>query len=421
MTSESDPAADALAEALAKAGLGGVAPPAPADPLSAALAAAGLADTVPGAPAPPQVGGGIVVTTPEEDDAPEALPHWPPGIATGVGSMPGTDVRESAAIVAGEVGAMPYLPELPARGVGADMIGRTAGLLVDIAVEVVPTGYRVTQRPGRDHRRAVDLLRGDLDAFDEACDPIRPGWVKVQATGPWSLVAAVETHAGHRVLTDRGAVREFAASLLEGLRAHVAEVAARSGARVVVQLDEPTLPAVLRGALPTASGYGTVRSVDKIDAADVLREFVDAFAAIGSPVVLHCCADEPPLRVLTSVGAAAIGIDGTRRAISGDTAIPAALDAVGEVWDAGIPIMLGLVGTTAPARTPEVPALAKRAFDLADRLGFARHRLAELAVPTPTCGLAGTTPDWARTALGLCRQLGAAFLDPTGDKDVEER
>ncbi|GAY12308.1 methionine synthase [Pseudonocardia sp. N23] len=421
MTSASDPAADALAEALARAGLGGVAPPAPVDPLSAALAAAGLADTVPGAPAPPQLGGGMTVTTREEDDEPEDLPRWPSGIATGVGSMPGTDVREAAAIVAGEIGAMPFLPELPARGVGADMIGRTAGLLVDIAVEVVPSGYRVTQRPGRDHRRAVDLLRGDLDAFDEACDPVRPGWVKVQAAGPWTLAASVETHAGHRVLTDRGAVREFAASLLEGLRTHVAEVAARSGARVVVQLDEPSLPAVLRGTLPTASGYGTVRSVDRIDAADVLREFVDALAGIGSPVVLHCCADEPPMKLLSGVGAAAIGIDGTRRSVTGDTALPAALDAIGEVWDAGTPIMLGLVATTAPPRPPEVTALAKRAFDLADRLGFARHRLAELAVPTPTCGLAGTDPDWARTALGLCRELGAAFLDPTGDKDVDDR
>jgi len=421
MTSESDPAADALAEALAKAGLGGVAPPAPADPLSAALAAAGLADAVPGDPAPPRVGGGIVVTTPEADEEPEDLPRWPAGIATGVGSMPGTDVREAAAIVAGEVGAMPFVPELPGRGVGADLTGRTAGLLVDIAVEVVPTGYRVTQRPGRDHRRAVDLMRGDLDAFDEACDAIRPGWVKVQAAGPWTLAATVETHAGHRVLSDRGAVRDFAASLLEGLRGHVAEVAARTGARVVVQLDEPALPAVLRGSLPTASGYGTVRAVEENDAADLLRDAVDAFAAVGSPVVLHCCADDPPMKLLAGVGAAAIGIDGTRRAISGDTALPAALDAVGEVWDAGTPIMLGLVRTTAPARTPEVAVLAQRAFDLADRLGFARHRLAELAVPTPTCGLAGATPDWARTALGLCRQLGEAFLDPTGDKDVDER
>ena len=53
-------------------------------------------------------------------------------------------------------------------------------------------------------------------------------------------------------------MREFAASLVEGLRVHLAEVAARTGAAVLLQLDEPSLPAVLAGRLPTASGYGTV-------------------------------------------------------------------------------------------------------------------------------------------------------------------
>ena len=118
----------------------------------------------------------------------------------------------------GELPLLPHLPELPARGVGADLIGRTAALLVDLYTEVWPSGYRVAARPGRDHRRGVDLLRRDVDAFDDACAPTRPGWVKVQAAGPWTLAAGVELHTGHRVLTDRGAVREFAASLAEGLR-----------------------------------------------------------------------------------------------------------------------------------------------------------------------------------------------------------
>ena len=140
------------------------------DALEAALAAAGLAGVPPGETA---AGGAIVMPGPVDRGRAAAAPppRWPDGAATGVGSQPGTDPREAAATVVGEVPLLPHLPELPARGVGADMIGRTAGMLVDIAVEVVPTGYRVTARPGRDHRRAVDLLRVDLDAFDEACEP----------------------------------------------------------------------------------------------------------------------------------------------------------------------------------------------------------------------------------------------------------
>lgn len=371
------------------------------DPLAAALAAAGLAGARPGEPAP--------VTAPV--GVPEVVVHerWPAGVATGVGSMPGEDVDEAAATIAGELPLLPHLPELPARGVGADMVGRTAGLLVDIAVEVRPSGYRVAPRPGGDHRRALDLLRGDLDAFDEVCERTRPAWVKVQAAGPWTLAASVEVRTGHTVLSDRGAVREFAASLLEGLRGHVAEVAARTGAAVVLQLDEPSLPDVLGGLVPTPSRYGTVRAVSGSAAKEVLRELI---AGVGVPVVLHCCAARPPVPLLADVGAAGIGIDATRPAISGRTAVPAALDELGAVWDAGTPLLLGLVPAFPPARPVRSRDLAGPAFDLADRLGFDRVRLSTLCVPTPVCGLAGADPTWARRALELSRELGAAFLDP---------
>jgi hypothetical protein len=163
--------------------------------------------------------------------------------------------------------------------------------------------------------------------------------------------------------------------------------------------------------------------VPESDTQDLLRDLV---ARLGVPVVVHCCAPHPPLALLVGAGVAGIGIDATLPEISGDTAVPAALDAVGEVWDAGVPLLLGLVPALPPRRrapegTPEeadaapppaLRALARRAFDLADRLGFDRARLADLAVPTPTCGLAGATPDWARTAMSLSRQLGEAFVDP---------
>jgi Cobalamin-independent synthase, Catalytic domain len=234
----------------------------------------------------------------------------------------------------------------------------------------------------------------------------------VQAAGPWTLAAAVELHSGHRVLTDLGAVREFTASLQEGLRAHVAEVAARTGAHVLVQLDEPTLPAVLAGSLPTASGYGTVPAVGRTEAQDALRELLDG---LGAPVVMHCCADRPPVRLLAGTGAAGVGIDATLPVFRGETALPAALDALGEVWDAGTPLLLGLVPAREPGARPQLRDLARPAFDLADRLGFDRSRLGTLAVPTPTCGLAGATPEWARRAMALARDLGQAFVDPPED------
>ena len=88
---------------------------------------------------------------------------WAPGSATGIGSLPGTDIGEAVATVFGEL-PLPYLPELPARGPGADMIGRAAGLLVDMPVDLQPSGWRLVDHPGRDLQRTRSWLRQDLVA-----------------------------------------------------------------------------------------------------------------------------------------------------------------------------------------------------------------------------------------------------------------
>ncbi|WP_132877982.1 methionine synthase [Tamaricihabitans halophyticus] len=328
--------------------------------------------------------------------------------------MPGTDPREAANIVLGELPEFPYLPELPARGVGADIIGRSAALLVDLAVDVVPSGYRVAARPGSVQRRAVDLLRKDVDTLDEMVERAgaSPGVVKVQLAGPWTLTAEIELARGHRVLTDRGAVREFTESLVEGLRAHIAEVARRTGSTVVVQLDEPSLPQVLAGALRSPSGYEQVPAVPQPEAVELLARVISAArAATGAPVLVHCCAPRPPIALFRKAGAAGVSLD----ASSLDGAPTAFTDELGQAWDSGTVLLLGLVPSTDRGTRPDLRTLAGPALRLVDRLGFSRTTLAELAVPTPSCGLAGASTSWLRTALSATRDLGKAFVEPPED------
>lgn len=325
--------------------------------------------------------------------------------------MPGTDPLEAANVVVGELPDLPYLAELPARGLGADIIGRTAALLVDLPIELVPSGYRTAARPGHEHRRAVDLIKRDIDALEEAVERagVRPPVIKVQAAGPWTLTAGIELARGHRVLTDHGALREFADSLSEGLAVHAAEVSRRLETPVVVQLDEPSLPTVLAGALSTPSGYGMVPAVAEPDAREVLAGVIKAVGeATNQPVIVHCCAPRPPVGLFRAAGADALAIDATL--LEG---IPASLsDQLGEAWDAGITLLLGLVPGTTPARPPTLAEAAKPALELVDRLGFPRSLLAERAIPTPTCGLAGADSTWARRALSLIRDVGRAFVEP---------
>ena len=129
---------------------------------------------------------------------------------------------EAARIIAGELPDFPHLAELPGRGPGADLTGRTAALLVDIPVEVTPRGWRIAEHPGRDLRRARTLLSSDLDAMEEALDGYK-GLLKVQLAGPWTLAATIEQPRSlNPALADPGLVADLASSLAEGAAAHVA-------------------------------------------------------------------------------------------------------------------------------------------------------------------------------------------------------
>jgi len=142
--------------------------------------------------------------------------------------MPGTDPAEATRVVAGELPDFPFLPELPDRGPGADVVGRTAGLLIDIPVEVTPRGWRLAERPGRDLARARSMLASDLDVLAEVLEGYQ-GLVKIQLCGPWTLAAALELPRTMNVaVADPGAVADLTASLAEGAAAYVAEVLKRT-------------------------------------------------------------------------------------------------------------------------------------------------------------------------------------------------
>ena len=327
---------------------------------------------------------------------------WPPGSATGIGSMPGTDIDEALRIVFGELPDLPHLPELPARGAGADMIGRGATFLADLPVEIQPSGWRLTAHPGRDLRRARDYLARDLDALELRADGYA-GALKVQLVGPWTLAANAELPSGHRVVSDHGAVRDLAAALSEGLRAHLADLGQRfPAASVVVQLDEPSIPAVLAAAVPTPSGFGTVRSVEPTVVEQRLRDVLDVIPS-GARVV-HCCAAGAPIGLLRAAGADAVSLDASRLG-GGD------LDPLGEAIDAGMSLLLGVV----PGVDAEVAldAVRDRTLRMWRALGFPDEQLAATVVPTPACGLAGASPPYVRRALAVLRDAGKELRDPS--------
>jgi len=320
--------------------------------------------------------------------------------ATGIGSWPGTAARPAAEVIVGELG-LPYLAELPARGVGADLIGRAGALLVDIAIDTVPRGYRIVARPGAVMRRAASLLAEDIDALEEAWEKVGGGdrTVKVQAPGPITLAAQLELPNGHRAITDPGAVRDLAGSLAEGVAVRRAELARRLATTVVVQFDEPLLPAALAGRLAGVTSLSPVHPVDEIRAIGLLDECV---ATVGGEVMLHCCAEDFPWTVLQRSTIHAVSLDWARLDRAGlDTA---GLNGIGEFLESGRSVVLGLVPSVTPDQVPSVDDLAAAAAMVTDRIGFPRSVLAGQIGISPACGLGGATEEWARAATVLTQR-----------------
>ena len=312
-------------------------------------------------------------------------------------------------MVVGELHQLPHLVELPGRGVGADLIGRAGALLVDISIDTVPRGYRIA--PGRRAvtRRAISLLDEDLDALEEAWEKAglrgSERVVKVQAPGPVTLAAHLELPGGHRALTDSGAVRDLTASLAEGVAQHRARLALRLGSPVVVQFDEPSLPAALAGRLTGVTSLNPVHPVDESVVTTLLDECVEA---VGGDVALHSCAADLPWKLLQRSKISALSIDA-------DTLTAADLDGIGEFVDSGRTVLFGVVPATAPGPPPSAEQIAATVAGVTDRLGFSRSVLRDRVGVTPACGLAGATLEWARSAVELAQRASDRLAE-----DAEE-
>jgi methionine synthase II (cobalamin-independent) len=322
--------------------------------------------------------------------------------------MPGTDPPEACRMVFGVLPDFPFLPELPARGPGADITGRTAALLIDMPVQTTTGGWKLTDRPGREAGRAAGFLSHDLDTLEEVAEGYA-GVVKIQACGPVTLAATLElTHSLDPALSDQGALADLTESLAEGLAAHVADVRRRlPAASVVLQLDEPSLPAALAGRVPTASGLNVVRALEPVTVTQLLGAVLSAAGAAASTVV-HCCAERPPFREIADAGAAAVGFDLSLLR-------NADVDVIAELAESGVALLVGALPTSPAQRLvsgPPLPArqTAEAVAGLWHKTGLAPGLLAVQVVITPACGLAGVSPAAARAALEHCQE--AARIAP---------
>ena len=313
--------------------------------------------------------------------------------STNIGSWPGTDPIKAVQVAFAECPELPYLPELPARGPHAEMIGRATAVLPGLEIDLQPAGWRLSGGTSRERRQAAATLRSDLDVLEEHAQGYA-GLLKVSVAGPWTLAATVELPRGDRVVSDSGARRDLGQSLAAGVADLVADLRRRlPDCPLVLQLDEPLLPAVLAGSLRTASGLSRHQAVDRPEVGATIAALVHS-AGAETAVAVHCCAAGAPIDLLRQAGVRAVAVDLSQLG-SEDW------DAIGTALEAGMWLGAGAHPREGALSPDEV---ARRVLRPVTALGL-EPTTASRIVLTPACGLAGLA---AGEAVGVLRTLRTA-------------
>ena len=322
--------------------------------------------------------------------------------ATGLGPWPGEDPVEAARIIRGELGSphLPFLAELPDRGVGSDALGRTAALLVEMAVDVQPYGWRLVDRPGKDFRRATSALSTDINVLADVAgaeDTPAPE-IKLQLVGPLSIAAGLHLHNGERALIDYGARRDIAHSLATGVGGYLSRISsAVPGARLVVQVDEPDIAAVLAGTIPTSSGYRTLRAVGGQEVTESWQVVIEALRAAGAAeIVVSVPEIEAPIERIIAAGADGVAVPLRALTTRQWEQLATAVEAGKRIWAGALDVNRGTL--------PRVADVVESVWRPWHELGLPASSLGSIRV-TPSAGLAGHTPATATAVLGRLTQV----------------
>lgn len=327
--------------------------------------------------------------------------------AYGLGELPGKSAAEAADIIQGETGDLLHIPQLPARGLGADLIGRTVGLLDMINVDRGARSWVMSARPSRLTHLTGDFLDMDLDACEET-------WgtgvdkLKIQVAGPWTLGARIELANGHRVLSDRGAMCDLTQALIAGIDAHARKVAGRFRAEVQVQIDEPELKSLIDGSLPGTSTFDIIPAVNVADASERLQQ---VFSSIEGPTYLNLTGQIPTWDVARGAGADTVQISMDQ--VRGNEH----LDGFGETITSGIRLGLGITtGKDVVDELLERPR--QKAVEVArffDRLGVGRNYLVDAVDIHPGEDLVQGTITEAAQAYRMARVMSEMLSKDSGD------
>lgn len=335
--------------------------------------------------------------------------------------FPGTDMRRTAALLESELTAphLGTLPELSGRGHHGSLLGRSVAQLNELYAELTSYGWRLVQRPGADQLRAESLLNADVDTVAdvrgerEQTDHSAGPPLGLNVLGPLSLTAQLHLPTGEKALIDHGARRDLADSLAAGLTAHIEHVRRSIGPHgLSVVLLEPDYQRVRSGAVPTVSGYQSIRSLHRDEARQLILRVVDAVRAAGADEVFLDLGGPVTVEQIEDFQGRAEGcVDGFSLPL--DRCTPQDWERTAELVESGGQVLARLL--KASGTMPEVSELVKGLSAPWQRLGMPPRALASFVLSAYGAERRRVMGHWSESdamrALSRLQSTSAALSD----------
>lgn len=351
----------------------------------------------------------------------------PPFLATGIGSLPYTDVRQALALITSAFAEFPHWPQLPSQGAEEGLIGQFVSPLVNLGLVVDQPGrapYFDTEQADwvekltEFYNRYLMVLDTNASpealaefafpphtaqgfyAFTEAAargDFRQARYLKGQITGPVTMGLQLTDQARKAAYYDEQ-LRDIVVKTCALQAFWQARELLRHNLPVLVLIDEPGL---------YAYGQSTHITLESGQITADLAAVADSLHQAGALAGVHVCAGTDWPMVLHS-GIDVLSFD----AYSYFTGLSVYPDELKSFLAAGGILAWGLIPTAEEVlglTSRDLVARFHQYIDLLAKKGLDRHTLLTQALITPSCGVGSLSRPAAERAYSLTQEAVAAL------------
>ena len=337
------------------------------------------------------------------------MKHKPCCLATGIGSLPHSNLDEAMRLVETAIPQLPYMPQLPEvswhEGMMVQYTEGFPGLALDEAREklTVDTDQAMVEledfygRIIEDDPEKFAISEGNCRGLLglKECAGTMPSieFLKTQVTGPVTQGLSTVDQTKRAIFYD-GTLQEAVVQTCCMKARWLVRALSSYGPPIICFVDEPIL---------SAFGSSVYVSITHESVVAQLREVAAAIRAEGALCGVHCCGNTD-WTLLTDAEVDIISFDAFEFAFS----LPLYPEAIRAFFERGGVVAWGIVPTSEVVLEHSVDSLYNKlleAFSGVEELGISRQTLHQQALITPACGLGSTSVEVAEQAFTLLHDL----------------